>query len=335
MKIDIGVIGLGKLGKVRYDILSENRNVGRMYFYDPVELEYCGGKRLNSAADVIKQENVRAVFICTPNNIMKEIVGRAVRAGKHVFCEKPAGVSVRQARVIHKWQIDNPGLIIKFGFNHRYLSHYQRLRKYVREEKFGKLLWIKGVYGKGYDDGFYKTWRADKAQSGGGVLIDQGIHLLDLINDLAGPVKVEHVLMDRVKWKKADVEDNVFVHLRTKEGVPVSFQSSMAHWKHTMRLEVATEKALLVMSGVKSSTRSYGDEELQIYSDWRDNFVEARSEKSNEPDYYTLKKECDEFLRAVSGRGKVKFGTTEDAVNVMNVIENIYKRKIYDFKSRR
>jgi 1,5-anhydro-D-fructose reductase (1,5-anhydro-D-mannitol-forming) len=335
MKINIGIIGLGKLGKVRFDILAEHRNVGFIHFYDPAQTEYQGVKGAGSAAEIIGRNDIAAVFICTPNDVMKGLIGEAVKAGKHIFCEKPAGMSAEQARAIHAWQRRHPDLVIKFGFNHRYLSHYQRMLKYIQEEKYGKMLWIKGVYGKGYDDGFYKTWRSDSRQSGGGVLIDQGIHLLDLIMHLAGLVTVEHVMMDRLRWQKADVEDNVFVHMRTAKGVPISFQSSMAHWKHVLRLEVATEKALLVMSGVKSSTRSYGDEVLSIYSDWRDNFVEMKSEKRNEVDYYTLKKERDEFIRAVLGKQAIKHGGTAEAVRVMEIIASIYKWKQNDIKKRK
>lgn len=324
-KLSIGIVGLGRLGLVRAQLLRDHPAVASVVYFDPHVKKSEGLERLPSLDHVVGSRDLDAIFVCTPNYLMRTVVAGAVKTGKHVFCEKPPGVSLSDAQYFHRLQQRHRRVVIKFGFNHRYLSHFQELTERIRSRAYGSILWVRGVYGKGYDKDFYTTWRARRALSGGGVLVDQGIHLLDLMLDLVGDLKVVSAQVDRVKWRNTDVEDNVFVQLRSTTGIPISFHSSMAHWKHTLRLEVATDKALFALSGIKSSTRSYGDETLLIYSDWRDNFVETTMLKKNEPDYYTLRLECAEFVEAVLRGKPLRYGTTADAKRVMKVVHDIYR----------
>lgn len=327
-KVAVGILGLGRFGKQRLLLLREDRRVGKIAFYDPHLQNFNGLSSAKQATALFNDPTLQAIFICTPNNLMRGLFVRALQSGKHVFCEKPPGISLAEATIMAREAQKHRLLKVKFGFNHRYLSHYVQLKKYLAQhKKYGRIKWIRAVYGKGYDDEFYTTWRSQKRISGGGVLIDQGIHLLDLLQDLLGELNVIAADVRTVQWKRANVEDNVFALLESKRGVPIAFHSSMVHWHHMFRLEVATTKALFVMSGIKSSTRSYGDETLRIYSDWRDNFTNSIVVQRNDPDYYTLRAECREFIAAVMGTGTIVHGKPAEAVRIMKLINTLYTHR--------
>ena len=320
----IGFVGFGKLGRKRAELLQELGALAQGIYYDPAVTEVVGFEAAATPEQIWTNAAVSAVVISTPNAFIAPAVTAALQSGKHVFCEKPPGISLAEARQFATLQEQHPDQVLQFGFNHRHLAHYQELKRLLAEQTYGKPLWLKGTYGKGYDNNFYDQWRSQRALAGGGILIDQGIHLLDLMLDLLGEITVEHAAVDQLKWHQADVEDNVFAVLRSASGIPISFQSSMVHWPHTFELEVGTDSALITIAGVKSSTRSYGNETLRVQKDWRDNLVDVHATTYNQPDFYTLRAELVDWLAAIAGQRPIQHGTVADAVRVMALLENIY-----------
>lgn len=325
MTVRIGFIGLGKFGKLRHRLLAERRDVEPVSYFDPAVDAHGSLRRARTAEAILDDAAIDAVVIAVPNVLAKELVIGAIRRDKHVLCEKPPGVSLAEAQAMHAAQLDHPHVRVKFGFNHRFMSHFQRLREIVQREEYGKPLWVRGLYGKGFDAQFFEGWRSSLAQSGGGIFLDQGIHLLDLVMHAFGSVSVEYAMVDSLKQAAAQLEDNVFMLLRSHAGIPISLCSSIVQWKHTLRLEVGTEEAILVAEGIKSSTRSFGDEVLSIHCKWQNNFVETHTSTRNEPDFYTLMKEHDEFLTAVTAGTPIEHGTTRDAVELMRVVSDVYR----------
>lgn len=323
--IRFAIIGLGKFGKLRHRLLAERPDAQVVAYFDPGVPEHGGLRRARDADEIVAAPDVDAVVIAVPNMLSASLVTAAIEHGKHVLCEKPPGISLVEAEAIHAAQLARPELAVKFAFNHRYMSHYQRLRELVQRGEYGKPLWVRGLYGKGFDAEFFTGWRSDAAQSGGGIFLDQGIHLLDLIMHTFGDLDVEHAMVDNLKQTTAGTEDNVFALLRSRAGVPISLCSSIVQWKHTLRLEVGTDEAILVAEGIKSSTRSFGDEVLYIHSKWHNNFVETHTIARNEPDFYTLMKEHDELISAIRDRAPIVHGTTRDAVALMRVVTDVYR----------
>lgn len=325
--IRVAIIGLGKFGKLRHRLLAERSDVTIEAFYDPRVETYDGLRRARSVDEIFHDRAIDAVVIAVPNLYAKDAVIGAIRSGKHVLCEKPPGMSLEEAQAMHAAAVEHPEVRVKFGFNHRYMSHYRKLRDLVRNEEYGKPLWIRGLYGKGFDAQFFDGWRSDAKLSGGGIFLDQGIHLLDLIIHLCGGVTVEHAMVDQIKQTETNsaLEDNVFALMRSSAGMPISLCSSIVQWKHTFRLEVGTENAILVAEGIKSSTRSFGDELLSIHSKWQNNFVETHTSTRNDPDFYTLMREHDELIHAIQTRAPIDHGTTEDAVALMRVVSDVYR----------
>ncbi len=323
MSINIGIIGLGSVGLKRFEIFRDIQEVDNISFFDPSTKFFEGTQSMPTVDSIFSDKNIDAVVICSPNAPKKNIIAKAFDSKKHIFCEKPPGISLSDTLIIESLHHSNPDIKIKFGFNHRYLSHYRFIKETINCGKYGKPLWVRGVYGKGFDDSFFQGWRADKTLSGGGIFLDQGIHMLDLVLDLMGDLQVKNVLLDNLDNMPA-IEVNAFIHLRSHNEVPVSLHSSMFQWQHKLSLEVGTEQAIIGMEGVMSSTKSYGYEVSRIARDWKNNFVESQTNQYSNPDFYTFREECLDFVNSIINDEPITNGTVEDAVRVMELVDKIY-----------
>jgi len=323
LSINIGIIGLGKVGKQRFMLFRDFPKVGSISFFDPTIKNFKGINSASNVSTLFSDKNIDAIVICTPNKQKIELIEKAFESQKHIFCEKPPGMSYEEMLVVKSLHEANPDIKLQFGFNHRYLSHYRTLKETVNSGIYGKPLWVRGVYGKGYDKNFLKEWRADKTVSGGGILLDQGIHLLDLVLDLLGDLQVENVLRDNID-DFCDIDVNMFIHLRSHQGIPVSLHSSMLQWRHKFNLNVGTEKAIIGMDGILSSTKSYGNEIIRIDRHWKNNFVESEINQYSNPDFYTFRKECIDFTHSVINDVPIANGNIQDALKIMKLIKNIY-----------
>ena len=132
------------------------------------------------------RDDLDAVFVCSYNNSAPDVVVAALEAGKHVFCEKPPGRCVADVERIIAAERANPGRKLKFGFNHRYHGSVMEAKQIVDSGRYGRVLWLRGVYGKCGSIQFENDWRNDRNIAGGGILLDQGIHMLDLCRFFCG-----------------------------------------------------------------------------------------------------------------------------------------------------
>jgi len=192
---------------------------------------------------------------------------------------------------------------------------------------------LRCLYGKSkilapYDNRFTGTdddWRSKKRLSGGGILLDQGIHLLDLLRFFNGDFQEYKSFISNKFWNY-DVEDNAFALMRDKNGVIASIHSTATQWQHTFRIEITVKNALIELKGILSGTKSYGKESLRIIE---------RSPKSSsgykiKNQYYfsqdnSWKDEIDEFANIILKKLSVKTGNIYDALKVMNMVEKIYR----------
>ena len=163
--------------------------------------------------EIILNKNIDAVFICTPNNLNQPLTIKALNAGKHVFCEKPPAFNSIEVSEIQTLESAN-GCKLMYGFNHRHHDSVKRIKNIVESGDLGKILWMRGRYGKEVGQDFFNGWRADPKLSGGGILIDQGIHMLDLMLHLGEDFDEVQSMVSNLFWKQKGVEDNVFVNLR-------------------------------------------------------------------------------------------------------------------------
>ena len=323
----VGIIGYGKMGQIRHQVISAFEDVQVQSIYDPEKVDTEIEKAQNSD-QIIENPEIDAVFTCTPNYLNKPLTIQSLKAGKHVFCEKPPGFTAKDIEEIRAVEKES-GKVLMYGFNHRHHASIKYMKKLVDDKEFGKILWMRGRYGKSVDETFYDNWRAKKELAGGGILIDQGIHMLDLFLHLGGNFDNVHASVSNLYWN-LNVEDNVFATLEnTKTGLAASLHSTMTQWRHLVSLEVFLEKGYLVLNGLKTSSNAYGEEILTIAKNRSTAPVATWKDEKNIT-YHTDKSwesELTEFFSAIKSNREVKLGNSSDALKLMKIIDKIYSFK--------
>lgn len=315
------------MGQIRHQVISAFEDVQVQSIYDPEKVDTEIEKAQNSD-QIIENPEIDAVFTCTPNYLNKPLTIQSLKAGKHVFCEKPPAFTAKDIEEIRAVEKES-GKVLMYGFNHRHHASIKYMKKLVDDKEFGKILWMRGRYGKSVDETFYDNWRAKKELAGGGILIDQGIHMLDLFLHLGGNFDNVHASVSNLYWNLS-VEDNVFATLEnTKTGLAASLHSTMTQWRHLVSLEVFLEKGYLVLNGLKTSSNAYGEEILTIAKN-RSTAPAATWKDEKNITYHTdesWESELTEFFSAIKSNREVKLGNSSDALKLMKIVDKIYSFK--------
>ena len=213
-------------------------------------------KLLNHDLDIL--------VICLTNDIAPLVTISALKKGIHVFCEKPPGRTVTDILKVIEVEKKYPNLKLMYGFNHRYHESVKDALNIVRKGQLGKIINLKGVYGKSQIITFNQSdWRTKREISGGGVLLDQGIHMVDLMRLFAGDFINVHSFVSNSHWK-FNVEDNVYAIMSTQNGIVGMLNSSATQWRHRFYLDISLEYGSLILGGILTNSKSYGEETLTI-----------------------------------------------------------------------
>ena len=321
----VGIIGFGKMGRIRANavIKSGIGKISAVFDTNPVETEF---PIAGSPDAIITNPEIDAVFICTPNYLIKRLTIQSLNAGKHVFCEKPPAFSAAEVEEIRTAETLS-GKVLMYGFNHRHHGSIKHMKTLLNSGEYGKILWMRGRYGKSVDKTFYQDWRSNKELAGGGILMDQGIHMVDLFLHFAGDgFDNVQAVISNLYWQ-LDVEDNVFATLQnSKTGVVASLHSTMSQWRHLFSLEIFLEKGYMVLNGLKTSSNTYGEEILTIAKN-RSKAPMATWEDEERITYHTDHSwisEIREFFNAIDECRKPMTGNSNDALILMKTIDNIY-----------
>tara|TARA_B110000438_G_scaffold302404_1_gene359980 strand:+ start:692 stop:1678 length:987 start_codon:yes stop_codon:yes gene_type:complete len=320
----VGIIGFGKMGQIREKVISSIENIEVKLIYDTEE---CNSQitQAKSANEILESSEIDSVIICTPNYLNKPLTIKALSEGKNVFCEKPPAFNEKDILEIKSVE-ESSGKILMYGFNHRYHGSILKMKELIDAGGYGDILWMRGRYGKSVDQDFFSGWRAKKELSGGGILIDQGIHMLDLFLYLGGDFDKVHASVSNLYWNLG-IEDNVFATLEnSKTGLVASLHSTMTQWRHLFSIEVFLQKGYFVLNGLKTSSNTYGEENLIIAKNrstspaasWED------EEQISFPNDESWNRELDEFFNAIQCNGKIKSGNSDDALKLMRIIDRIY-----------
>jgi predicted dehydrogenase len=253
------------------------------------------------------------------------VVVSALDAGKHVFCEKPPGRSMKDIERIVAAEKRNPGQVLKIGFNHRYHLGIMEAKKIIESGEYGRILWVRGVYGKAENAGYPNDWRRDPTLAGGGILLDQGIHMLDLFRYFCGEFREIKSMCTTAYWD-IPMEDNAFALLRTAEGRIAMLHSSATQWKHRFTLELYMEDGYIIVDGMPAASRSYRDEWLIEGHKARGFAVGNPPEKAtfcNTDPSWDL--ELAEFVDCIRTGRPVRNGTSRDAYETMRLVFGIYE----------
>jgi predicted dehydrogenase len=209
---------------------------------------------------VLHDSEIDVIIVAAANAALASIALQAVKAGKHVLVEKPGGISSTELAEIES-AVGASGALVRIGYNHRFHPAFRKAYQLVQQEDLGEAMFVRGRYGHGGRLGYEREWRMDPARSGGGELIDQGVHLIDLAGSFLG----EFVAVDghsATYFWDAQVDDNAFLSLRTAGGQTAWLQVSCTEWKNLFSFEIYFKRAKLHIEGLGGS---YGLERLCYY----------------------------------------------------------------------
>lgn len=265
MTIGVAIVGAGLIGTKRAHALPPGLTLRTVCDEVPERARALadsipGAIATNDLAQALDDPDVSLVIVATPHHFLPVVSTEALQHGHHVFVEKPGAHSldalleVREAALLAQRRV-------RVGFNHRFHPSLLKTREAVRSEKFGPVFGIRGRYGHGGRLGYEREWRAQRAISGGGELIDQGLHLIDLVRYLVGDVEVAFSEFRTDFWPM-DVEDNAYLALRSTSGAFAWLHASWTEWKNLFSFEVAMRTAKLEVAGLGGS---YGTERLTTY----------------------------------------------------------------------
>ncbi len=336
--MNIGIIGFGVMGKTRFKAIkaiNENHRVTKICdTSSPQNGDFHGVDYTTDYNKILNDPNIDVVFVCTPNYLSKTIVIAALRMGKHVFCEKPPGMNSSETIEMIGAEKINPGLKLMFGFNHRHHDSMIFAKQVIDSGEYGEILWLRGRYGKNVDEEFSHTWRAKKSLAGGGIFLDQGIHMLDLFLMMCGDFDETLAYVSNLFWR-LDVEDNVFAMFRNKKGQVASLHSTMTQWRHLFSLEIFLSKGHIVINGLLTNSGAYGREELTMGIN---NSVKPSVSWDNEEKrIYNInnswENEVQIFFDSIENNRNIPVGNTKDALKLMTLVDKVYTCDQYSLQT--
>jgi len=264
----VGIVGCGLIGNKRAKVIKEDPesvlcSVADVDVFSAGGLlKECGegkGVAYKDWKEMLDRAEIDAVIVATPNKFLKKITLWAAQRGIHVLCEKPLGRNAWEAERMVAVAKEN-GVILKTGFNHRHHPGIFKAHEIVASGELGPIYFIRCVYGHGGRPGYEKEWRASKEICGGGELLDQGVHVVDLFRWFLGDFDEAFGYTPTYFWDM-EVEDNAFALFRTKKGQTASMHTSWTQWKNRFTFEVFGEAGYLIVDGLGGS---YGVETLTV-----------------------------------------------------------------------
>ncbi|MCF8176918.1 MAG: Gfo/Idh/MocA family oxidoreductase [Sulfuritalea sp.] len=326
--LKVGIAGFGVVGRRRSECIGRHSQMQVVAVCDQTfegEGRFEDGTRYYRDYRHLLGSDLDVLVVCLTNDIAAEVTIAGLECGLHVFCEKPPGRSVADIVRVIAHERQHPALKLMYGFNHRYHESVQDALAILRSGDLGKVINMRGVYGKAKLITFNQPdWRTKRAIAGGGVLLDQGIHMVDLMRLLGGNFTEVHSFITNSHWGY-DVEDNAYALMRTTEGVVGMLNSSATQWRHRFHLDINLDGGSLILGGILSGTKSYGAETLTVVRADPDN---DRGDPKEVITRYNRDPSWDEEMRAfadsVLSDKPVQSGTSDDALRTMQLVFKIY-----------
>lgn len=290
--LNVAIVGCGLIGKKRAQVLAADPESRLCAVSDPdmacaeaLRTEICGhddGKRVPARPDedggdvkgckgpawpaiyaewrtMLAREKPDAVIIATPNKFSASIATGAAALGMHVLCEKPLGRNISESKEIGA-AAEGHHVVLKTGFNHRHHPALFQAHELVTGGTIGPVYFIRCIYGHGGRPGYEKEWRASRDICGGGEMLDQGVHVVDLFRWFMGDFDEAFGYTPTCYWNM-EVEDNAFALFRTAKSQTAQMHTSWTQWKNRFTFEIFGEAGYLIINGLGGS---YGAETLTI-----------------------------------------------------------------------
>ena len=323
--MNIGIVGCGLIGNRRAQVAQVSGDeVLLVADIEPhraqATAEAVGADWIDDWQKVISHDGIEAVVVATVNKSLLPITRAALQSGKHVLCEKPLGRNAWEAKEMME-TAQKANRVLKVGFNHRHHPALWRAQKMAQSGKIGPLMSIRAAYGHGGRPGYDQEWRGDPELAGGGELLDQGVHVIDLCRWFLGDFVQVSGMLGTWFWQVAPLEDNGFALLRTAQGQVAQIHTSWTQWKNLFRFEIFGRDGFLLINGLGGS---YGVETLTLGK---------RRPESGPPLMETWEfpgpdiswqTEWEEFKKAIQ-EGRQPLGSGPDGYQAARVIDAIYE----------
>ncbi len=328
-KIRFALIGAGRMGTRWASVLSKCPAVSLVIIADTgsgkakeLSLQIPGCRATKYDQTAINNKDVDAILISTPHKDLAPITSDVLKAGKHVLCEKPGAIRAEDIKkniaLAKKMR-----LTYMVGYNHRFHDGFLKARQLYQKGAIGEIIFVRARYGFGGRIGYNKEWRLNKTISGGGHLIDQGVHMLDLALSFVGPARKVHGFTSDRFWKQG-VEDNAFVLLQGKNKTTASIHVSLTQWKPLHNFEIYGTKGYLSVEGLGMK---YGDGERLVVGTRPADFagkVKERIILCNSVADDSLALELQEFVNAIK-QDRQTNPEPQTAYETLKIVEEVYR----------
>jgi predicted dehydrogenase len=327
-KFKVGIAGFGVVGKRRKDCIDRHPGMNVVAVCDrnfDGEGVFPEGIRFYRDYKRLLTEKMDVLIVCMTNDIAADATIAGLEAGLHVFCEKPPGRDVEDIVRVISHEKRHPRLRLMYGFNHRYHESVQEALRIQRSGELGRVINMRGMYGKSKLITFNQPdWRTQRHIAGGGVLLDQGIHMVDLMRLFGGDFSDVHSFVSNGHWGY-DVEDNAYALMRTKDGVVGMLNSSATQWRHRFHLDINLERGSLILGGILSGTKSYGAETLTVvHADPDNDGGDPKEQIIRYNRDLSWDQEIDVFADTILNDRPVQSGSSNDALRTMQLVFKIY-----------
>lgn len=324
----VGIIGCGLIGQKRARALGQGGQLVACADLDVARAESLarinGAKVYRDWRELVWSPLVDVVIVATLHDSLAEITRTAAEAGKHVLVEKPAARNAAELGPVIEAAAKH-GVKVHVGFNHRYHRSLRKAKELVDSGALGELMFVRARYGHGARIGYDREWRADPALSGGGELIDQGPHLIDLTRWFLGEITEVQGFAHTYFWDMP-VDDNGFMLLKTAKKQTAFLHASCTEWKNLFSMEIYGKLGKLDLSGLGGS---YGVEKIT----WYRMLPEMGPPETTSWEYPmgddSWAVEIAEFLEDIRLDREPSAGL-RDAQAALKVVESIYRESGYD-----
>ncbi len=330
MTFGVAIVGCGLIGAKRAAVLGPK---GRLVVCADLDLARArqlaaqhGALAVDDWRQVLALAEVDMVIVATRHDALSDITQAAIAAGKHVLVEKPAARSVLELESVLA-AVKDTQVKVRVGFNHRYHRAMRKARELVDCGAIGELMFIRARYGHGGRPGYEKEWRADPSLSGGGELIDQGPHLIDLSRYFLGDFTRVSGFAHTFFWDMS-VDDNAFMLLRTDSDRTAFLHASCTEWKNLFSMEIYGRLGKLDLSGLGGS---YGVERITWYRMLAQMGPPETTawEYPMQDDSWAV--EMREFYEDIH-TGREPAASLRDAQACLSIIESIYRESGRDYR---
>jgi predicted dehydrogenase len=325
-KLRVAIAGYGVVGKRRRAVIDEREDMVTVAVCDrtfDAPGSFDDAVRYYPHYDAMLDQPLDVLFVCLPNDIASEVTIAGLERGLHTFCEKPPGRDLSDVARVIVCERRHPTLKLKYGFNHRYHDSVRDALKIINSQELGRVLNMRGVYGKSQIVSFESDWRTQRAIAGGGILLDQGIHMVDMMRLFAGDFTEIFSFVSNSHWQH-DVEDNAYALMRTADGVVAMLHSSATQWRHRFNLDITLSRGAIVLSGILSGSKSYGAETITVIYASEFDGGDPREQSTRYNKDNSWREEVAEFADAIVNHKPIERGSSTEALKTMQLVYQIY-----------